>query len=255
MSASSRLISLLGALLILIAGTACTRAPVYRLHSTVPDETADWLQGRKYVTRSTDSVTATLAYVRTNSSGHLFDLHLENRSRDTVIANPAHLFADTYQVVPDPDTSRQISRYVLTERVFAVDPEKKLIAIDIGRERAKAQEQTSSALYLVSTAAAIGVDAADGADTPEEDAEDAAEQAEREASRTNDRIRYEQRTEQLRTERIHWSKDTFRKTTLPPQTGVRGYVYLPVVHDARYLLVHVGLFEDHVVFPYRQEKH
>ncbi len=251
MSASSRLISLLGSLLILIAGTACTRAPVYRLHSTVPDETADWLQGRKYVTRSTDSVTATLAYVQTNRSGHLFDLHLENRSQYTVIANPARFFADTHQIIPDPDTSRRMSPYILTERVFAVDPEKRLIAIDIEQERARAREQTSSALYLLSTAAAVGGDIADGADTPEEDAEDAAERAEREASRANERIRYEQRTEQLRTGRIHWSEDTFRKTTLPPQTGVRGYVYLPVVYDARYLLVHVGLFEDNIVFPYR----
>lgn len=255
MPTSSRLVPLVGALLILLAATACTRSPVYRLHSTVPDETADWLQGRKYVTRSTDSVTATLAYVRTNRHGHMFDLHLENRSRDTVIANPARLFADTYQLVPTPDTSRDVSPYLLTERTFAVDPEKKLIAIDIGRERAEAREQTSSALYLLSTAAAAGSDIADGADTPEENAQDAAERADREASRANDRIRYEQKTEQLRSGRIHWSEDTFRKTTLPPRTGVRGYVYLPVIDDARYLLVHIGLFEDNIVFPYRQTKH
>lgn len=255
MPTSSRLVPLLGALLMFIAGTACTRAPVYRLHSTVPDETADWLQGRKYVTRSTDSVTATLAYVRTNRSGHLFDLHLENRSRDTVIASPERFFADTHQIVPDPDTTRRMSPYILTERVFAVDPEKRLIALDIAQKRANAREQTSAGLYVLSSLAAAGSDIADGADTPEEDAEEAAERAEREASRANDRIRYEQRTDQLQTGRIHWSEDTFRKTTLPPQTGVRGYIYLPVVHDARYLLVHVGLFEDNIVFPYRQEKH
>jgi len=255
MLARYRLLPLLGAVFLLAFSTACTRSPVYRLHSTVPDKSADWLHGRKYVTRSTDSVTATLAYVRTNRRGHMFDVHLENRSRDTVLANPSRLFADTYQVLPDPNTRRPTSPYGLTKRVYAVDPEEKLITIDIRQARTDASERTSSGLYLLSVVADAGSDMADGADSREENAQEAAERADREASRLNDRTRYEQRTETLQTRRIHWSEDTFRKTTLPPRTGIRGYVYLPVVPKARYLLVHVGLFEENIVFPYRQEKH
>ena len=163
MPALPRLLPLLGALLILAIGTACTRGPVYRLSSTVPDASADWLQGRTYVTRTADSVTATVA--------------------------------------------------------------------------------------------SAGSDVADGVDSQEENEREAIEHAQREAARANDRVRYRRRTEDLQTSRIHWSEDTFRKTTLPPRTGVRGYVYLPVVPDARYVLIHVGLFEESIVFPYRQEKH
>jgi len=255
MPAPPRLLPLLGALLILAIGTACTRGPVYRLSSTVPDASADWLQGRKYVTRTADSVTATVAYVRTTRHGHMLDVRLENGSTETVLADPASLFADTYRVVPDPDTTRSMSPDISTERVFAIDPEEKLIEIDVNQARAAASERTSSGLYLLSTVASTGSDIADGVDSQEENEREAIEHAQREAARANDRVRYRRRTEDLQTSRIHWSEDTFRKTTLPPRTGVRGYVYLPVVPDARYVLIHGGLFEESIVFPYRQEKH
>jgi len=235
-------------------GTGCTPDPVYRLRSTVPDRSADWLQGRKYVTRSTDSLTVTLAYVRTTDDGHKFDVHIENRTRRTIIAEPSRVFADVYYMVPKPDTTTPPDSSV-QHRMWATNPERTLLAIDRRAEAVEADERTSRVLYALESFADVAADVSDGSDTDAENEREATERIERIERRSLDRRRNLQSLSALERRRLRWSETTLRRTTLPPQTGTRGYVYIPVKNNARYLLVHVGPQEHRVHFPYRQERH
>ncbi|HHP7238402.1 hypothetical protein [Longibacter sp.] len=239
---------------IVLVGTGCTPDPVYRLQSTVPDTTADWLQGRKYVTRSTDSLTVTMAYVRTTDDGHKFDVRIENRTRRTIIAEPSRVFADVYYMVPKPDTTVPPESFV-QHRVWARNPEQALLAIDRQAEAVEADERTARGLYALESVADVAADAADGPDTDAEDEREATERLERIERRSLDQRRNLQSLNALERRRLRWAQTTLRRTTLPPRTGVEGYVYLPVKATARYLLVHVGPQKHRLRFPYRQEKY
>lgn len=239
---------------VLLLSTGCVPDPVYRLSSTVPDSTADWIQGRKFVTRSSDSLRMTVAYVRTTDQGHKFDVHIENRSDATVMAEPSRIFADVYYMVPSPDTIAPAEDFVM-ERIWAQDPEQMLLEIDRRTEKVEAEERTSQGLYALGAVTSAAADVADGADTEEEDQTEAIERLERSERRARDRNRNLRRMSTLERRRFRWSETTLRRTTLPPRTGVSGYVYLPVVPNARFLLVHVGPPEERIPFPYRQKRY
>jgi hypothetical protein len=157
-------------------------------------------------------------------------------------------------MVPSPDTIAPPEDYRM-ERIWAQDPEEALLSIDRRAEEVEADEQTSRALYAIGSVAEVASDVADGADTKEENRQEAAERRDRSVERAVDRAENRRRMSTLERRRFRWSETTLRRTTLRPQTGISGYVYLPVVPNARYLLVHVGPPQHRVPFPYRQKRY
>jgi hypothetical protein len=139
--------------------------------------------------------------------------------------------------------------------MWAHDPERTLLAIDRRAEAVEADERTSRVLYAIESFADVAADVSDGPDTNAENEREATERVERIERRSLDRRRNLQSLSALERRRLRWSETTLRRTTLPPQTGTRGYIYIPVKSNARYLLVHVGPQEHRVHFPYRQERH
>lgn len=245
----------LGAVVLVIFLTGCTPDPVYRLSSTIPDSSSQWIQGRQVVTRTYDDLRATVAYVRTTDDGHLFDVRLANLSDSTLIIDPADFYAVTSEAIPRPDTSRMMPDGFLTHRKEARDPEEVLLAIDLTASELEADARTSRGLYALESLTAAAADAADGSDTEQERTREAAERIEREQQRENDLRGYRSQMTRLERRRFEWARRTLRRTSLPPGMGVSGKVYVPVDPDARFVLVHVGQDDRYVVFPYRQKKY
>ena len=246
------------ALLLLIVLTGCTPDPVYRLSSTIPDSSSQWIQGRQVVTRTQDSLRATVAYVRTTNDGHLFDVRLANLSDTSLLIDPSDFYAVTTQVIPRPDTVRTIPDSFIPNRASARDPEEMLLAIDLRASEVEANARTSRGLYALEGLTSVADDVADIAgepDTEQEETREAVESIEREQRRENDVREYRSRMTQLERRRFEWAQRTLRRTSPPPGMGVSGRVYVPVDPNARFVLVHVGRDGRYVVFPYRQKKY
>jgi len=248
-----RLLVLSLALSALLVLAGCAAPPVYRLDAETPDATSDWIQGRQYITQSTDSLRATVAYVRTTPDGHMFDVHVENLSDTRTTAVPARFYADVYRAKPPTDTSFFSPDFL--RRVWAVDPEERLLNLDQAAAENAADAATSEGLYLLTSVLDATADAIDGPDTREENREERVDQYLRREEQEDRRERYLRTRDGLESQRIRWSTQTLRKTTLPPMTGVRGYVYVPVEPDGRFLLLHISVDDETIVFPYRQKEY
>jgi hypothetical protein len=247
----------LGALAVLLVVflTGCTPDPVYRLSSTIPDSSSQWIQGKQVVTRTQSGLRATVAYVRTTDEGHLFDVRLANLSDTTLLLDPSDFYAVTSQVIPRPDTLRKVPDSFTTTRMSARDPEKVLLAIDLRASEVEANARTSRGLYALESLTSVADDVADGSDTEQEETREDIDRIEREQRRESDIREYQSRMTRLERRRFEWSQRTLRRTSLPPSMGASGRVYVPIDPDARFVLVHVGKDERYVVFPYRQKKY
>ena len=249
------LLCLIFAALLMLAG--CAAPPVYRLDASTSDATSDatsdWIQGRQYITQSTDGLRATVAYVRTTPDGHVFDVHVENLSDTSTTAIPARFYADVYRAEPPADTA--VLSPVFLRRVWAVDPEERLLNLDRAAAENAADAATSEGLYLLTSVLDATADVADGPDTREENREERVDQYLRREEQEDRRERSLRTRDGLESQRIRWSTQTLRKTTLPPMTGVRGYVYVPVEPDGRSLLLHIKVDDETIVFPYQQKEY
>ncbi len=244
---------------------------VYRLDASAPDSAGFWRQGRQVVTRTVDSVQVAVSYGRTTDEGHKFQLAFVNRSRDPVTVVPTDIYAVVTRKLKDGEhavatraersSSGAVPRWdtaatrTARDTLSALDPERKLLAID--RERSRREERaendaTADALFLTLDAVS---EIATVAQSPEERTADATEDREYQAQRAKEDARRQRIQSRLNRERSQWAQSALRRTTIAPDGRVTGFVAVPVASQAARLVLHVQLEDHSVTVPYVQTRY
>lgn len=228
--------------LLVLAGF--TPRMVHRLEATDP-AAGEWDRGRLIRDASADGIEASVAYVRTDPTDHVFWVRVTNFTADTVLVNPAAFVLTAFPSTP---------AYRLGEGgtpAAARDPEAELLEVDVAASKADARARTRAGVALVSAALVTTAAVADPPDTEAEEADLAYAYASIEADAAGaawDRAAAEGRRE---AGRIYW-EGVFRKTTLPPNTYMDGVVHAPVDGLARAVVFEVVVGEVRVPFAFRQ---
>lgn len=221
-------------LVALLAAAGCSPAPVYRLQSLAPG-TGHWEQGQRYVRQAAGVVEVELAYERTTDEGHAFWVAVANRGETALLVDPTTFYAVPAAV---PDTVVALWG-VGPDTLWAVDPEARLLQLDLAASRADARRRTERGLDAVVAVTEVLA----GEATADERAADALERTEHAAEHAADVDRRGLR-------RRSWAGEALRKTTVPPGGWVEGLVFFPVERGRRYLTVHVPGRPGAAAFPF-----
>ncbi len=246
-----------------LAGCFVSPKPVYRLRP-VAGETR-WLNGAEVVRNADDSVEVAASFLRQEGNELVFEVEIANFKYAQILVDPAAFY---YQpVITGKDTLyRSGGGYavqgeekdrVSSRKIFAIDPEARLLEIDqkSSREQAGyamniAVNTTLSLLDLFADIATLGKEK-----TAEEIAEDTRYDLQRETDRIETEIDHENRVRQFSSVREKWEFETLRKTTLNPGESVIGTVYFPVHRQAKYVKLHFPVGESKTEFSFRQRLH
>ncbi|NUO79020.1 hypothetical protein HUU05_03010 [candidate division KSB1 bacterium] len=228
---------------------SCAPLPIYRLHPIAED--TRWLQGQERVYVAQHGVEAEIAFDRTDGSELVFDLWIHNRSAPAFCIAPEQFYYVLLHT-PKDTSSAQIGR------VYARNPETKLLQIDVAVSRENASQATSAALDFTSATLNLVGDLATIKEekTPEQIEQKEQEQREEEAARQERELLQESKLSRLQRERAYWATAPLRKTTLEMNQSLEGLVYFPAVEKKfyMYLKLMLPLGETTLEFVFAQEK-
>jgi len=243
-------------LLAAVIFAACSPEPVMRLQQDADDESeVTAYRGMEYLISDKDSSSAILAYYRHIEGRVIMDLEVMNFSDETIRFEPANftyvLHGEKFDL--DRETGGGEWRTYKFAEGRAIDPEDRLLNIDLDTSRAVARERTSRAidgvafaLYVANEVSAAGRETSD-------------DRAYREARRTRDAlIRADRRDNFYRNvasmsdNRVYWETETLRTTDLMPGESIAGEISFPANNDARIIEIIVHIGEDEHRFLYRQ---
>lgn len=230
-------------LILMLLGTvlmsACYVGPktVFRMQP-LSDETI-WLNGKEYSKITGEGIAVVVAYDATINGNHVFDVEVTNISSDGVLVAPEYFYYHSFQPSED-QTSLQ--------PVFALDPEKEIIGLDLRASRetarhasAQGTNATLTLLDLFSDLATIGE-----TKTSEERQEEYQEDMERSVARVEESERHRTRTTKLSEQRAIWEFGALRKTTVPPMHSVQGQVHFPAEEGTSLVSVYFPVGEIQV---------
>jgi hypothetical protein len=235
---------------------ACSPEPVMRLQQDPDDESeVTAFRGMEYLVSDKEDSSAILAYYRHIEGRVVMDLEVMNYSNETIRFEPADftyiLHGKKFDLNRETGSGEWLT-YKLAEGK-AIDPEDRLLNIDLETSRAVARERTSQVLDGV----ALGLDVA--SEISAAGRESSGERAYREARRSrNAMIRAERRDNYYRNvaglsdSRIYWETETLRTTDLIPGESIAGEISFPANKDARVIEIIVYVGEDEHRFLYRQ---
>jgi hypothetical protein len=226
-TSKSNPIHLLPLLAIILFLQACSPKPVFRM-SPVADETS-WLSGREYVVSDNDSIMVVLAYYRHMGDLFYFDIEIVNFSDESLHVAPEQFYYTAY-------TGDPLLVTTLAHDRSAVNPEDKLLELDLAASKMDADRRTTAGLDAAFlTLGVVGDMAALSTGASGE------EMSWRIHDRTNMVIDMEIRDERFRRSlgnmaeaRNIWELDMLRKTDLQPDEYVRGMVAFPLRESARF---------------------
>ncbi len=238
-----RVIGLFSLLIVLFTG--CAPRPVFRLESMAAYST--WYQGTEYISSSRDSVTVTLAYFRHTRDYVVFDVEVVNYSGKIVHVDPAEFEYKTYS-----SSMKAPNEYM--GKGYAIDPEKKLLHIDMAIADEKADQKTTLLLSAIGATAMVASDIAEEDDTPEEQVEEAAAMQALASSTAYQMHESEYEIGSLHSRREVWAIETLRKTDLFSGEFIRGQVYFPIAENARFYNIEIEVGNNIYIFRFRQLK-
>ncbi len=246
-----------------LTGCFVSPKPVYRLQP-VAEETR-WLNGAEVVRSEDDSVEVAASFLRQEGRELVFDVEIANFKRTQILVDPAAFY---YQpVITGKDTLyRSGGGYVVqgeeqdrvsSRKIFAVDPEARLLEIDQKSSREQAGYTTNiainttlSLLDLFADIATIGKEK-----TAEEIAEDTRYDLQRETDRIETEIDHENRVRRFSSVRERWEFETLRKTSLNSEESLVGTVYFPVHSQAKLVKLYFPVGGSETEFSFRQRLH
>ncbi|MFN7119258.1 MAG: hypothetical protein ACK4TA_20835 [Saprospiraceae bacterium] len=228
-----------GISLLFLLGCA-TPQPVSRLYPIEQSGTKKWSYGNEMITLSAENgMEVSAAFRGSNPNSLIFEVQIRNRSGLPVLVSPEKFYYEMLAI----DTAR-----ILGTPVFAIDPEKNLLEMDIAESRMRAQAQNETTAELI----AITTDILDNVTTKNETeaqqqqkwAEQNARSAEYESSQANYNIQFRSLDE----ERSYWLNHVIRRNTLENGYEMRGSVFLPRSNQARFIRLNVVL--ENKIFPF-----
>jgi hypothetical protein len=220
------------AVLIVIASAfgCATPQPVVRLHPTSPDVV--WHSGRAIVTQQTSGVRVAVAFERMAEQRLVFRVEFQNLGPQPRDVGP-HLMV--YRSCTQPQQCGP--------RTKVIDPEDRLLALDVARSRTRASQQTSAgwgaALLMLNAVATVGTAAQGRGEEASRLASDGLMLAE---STSHSIERHENQIAMIEAEKVDWAVSALRRTTLGAQQGIAGFVHVPL--DLESTRIWLGVLAD-----------
>jgi hypothetical protein len=205
------------AVIVIASAFGCaTPQPVVRLHPTSSDVV--WHSGRAIVTRQTSNVRVAVAFERMAEERLVFRVEFQNLGPQPLDAGP-HLIV--YRSCTQPQQCGP--------RTKVIDPEKRLLALDVARSRTRANQTNEAglgaALLMLNAVATVGIAAQGKGEAASHLASDGLMLAE---STSHSIERHENQITMIEAEKVDWAASALRRTTLGPQQGIAGLVHVPL---------------------------
>lgn len=240
-------VKIIGFLLLIGVGlNACVPRPVFRLRS-LSDQTT-WYKGTEYIHSTADSITVTVAYVRHTRENVIFDVEVANSSDGIVRVDPVYF---SYTAFESPRGNTLASGH-------AINPETKLLQIDMEISDEEADQKTMLLFAAIGATAIIVEEIADNddddEDTPNDEVGEAAATYALAATTSAGIENSEYEEGSLRYNRERWSNETLRKTDLFPDEYINGKVFFPISEDAKIFQIKIKTGNTIHTFRFRQLK-
>ena len=208
-------------LVVIVSAVGCaTPHPVVRLSPTSPDVV--WRSGRAIVSQQTPDVKVAVAFERMAEQRLVFRVELQNLGPQRQDVGPHQMI---YKACVTPTSCGPRTR--------VIDPEERLLALDVARSRTRASQQTSAglgaALLMLNAVATVGAAASGKGEQAARLAGDGLLLAE---STSHSIERHDQQIASIEAEKLDWAASALRRTTLGPEQGIAGMVHLPLELEA-----------------------
>jgi hypothetical protein len=205
------------AVIVIASAFGCaTPQPVVRLHPTSPDVV--WHSGRAIVTRQTSNVRVAVAFERMAEERLMFRVEFQNLGPQPRDVGP-HLIVYRSCIQPQQ----------CGPRTRVIDPEERLLALDVARSRRRASQTNEAglgaALVLLNAVATVGTAAQGKGEEASRLASDGLMLAE---STSHSIQRHEDQIAMIEAEKVDWAASALRRTTLGAQQGIAGFVHVPL---------------------------
>ncbi len=205
-----------------------TPKPVYRL---VPDtEKSAWLQGQEFIHLENKLYDLVFAYDKNWNNNFVFDFEIANKSDSTTLITPTDFY---YKPIFSEQRIKEKPIFG-TEKFIgkstALDPELKILQMDLNQSRADAAYQTRSDQLMGLTALDLVFDIATIGD-PKTDLEEAQEEIDdlgRELEIAKNENQYAGTIQNINHVKNQWREEALRKTSLKPGYSISGKIYFPI---------------------------
>lgn len=180
----------------------------------------------------------------------IFDVLYDNRSLENINFDPSMTSIQAWSA----------EKKLLSDEQ-ALDPESKILSIDLDESRQKAHQANQSISNVILTATESTIDIAQFNDP------NMTEEEKRLATAERDRFRFERRgnladqqayLQSIRNSRMYWEEAPVRKTTVGSNEYISGKIFLPRNRDAKYYLIDIQIpgkaqfkfeFEQEIIKP------
>lgn len=201
----------------------------------VAEEPSEFYKGRPILREEGERATTYLNFEDRAGAEHRFFLAAKNTSEEPIVVDPAEI------------TMSAFASDTLFETRRAIDPEKKLRALERRQAELDDSHAASTGCFAALTVADIIADATD-----DDHYDDYGARVLADWEREN--IDYEIETGEIEAVMAHWRNDVFRKTTIYPGEDFGGFLYLPLVPEADSLEVVAPIAGEEFSFLFRQTR-
>lgn len=230
--------------LLSIGLTACVPRPVFRLQSMSNNST--WYQGTEYIHSTADDITVTVAYVRHTKDNVIFDVEAVNNSGGVVRVDPVYF---SYKATRADK---------LLAAGQAINPEAKLLDIDLEISDKKANQKSMLLLAAIGATAIIAEEIIDNDEEDEDNYRDESGEAAATyalAATTSSGIENsEYEVGSLKYKKERWATEALRISDLFPDDYIRGLVFFPIAEDADFYEIKIKAGNTIHTFRFRQFK-
>jgi hypothetical protein len=213
-------IILLVVIVVASAFGCATPQPVVRLQPTSPDVV--WRSGRAIVSQQTTDLKVAVAFERMAEQRLVFRVELQNLGPQRRDVGPHQMVYRTCVKPPSCGPRRNV-----------IDPEQRLLALDVARSRTRASQQDSAglgaALLMLNAVATVGAVAAGEGEQAAHLASDGLLLAQGTSQSIE---RHDQQIASIEADKLDWAASALRRTTLGPEQGIAGMVNLPLNLEA-----------------------
>jgi len=215
---------------------ACASSGPYRLKPIDPVQR--WESGQAVVECRDKGLVAAVSFEHEYNGELFFDVELTNTSDKALIVSPKKFYYDATMVV---------DKVPVSKRVFAIDPEKKILEIDKLINNEVNEQDNDQAVDFVFSIVDCAIDIVEIVDrknkkSQEQLDQEQHEEEQRESDYETRMAAYDARISDLKQERQTWMQQTIRKTTLAAHQSLKGKVIFPLAErpDTITLLMPVG---------------
>ncbi len=213
--------------------------PILRLKPASDNTT--WLFGKEYSSIAVENIKVAIAFDRAYRDYIVFDVEISNLSDELFLVSPEKFLCTPLISLTDS---------LDEQKLYAVDPETKLLEIDKGLSKENADYASE---VIVDATVSILALFADIASDDEDGTDDY--YAEAQLGRLERNANHSRQVTNLNILRDKWEFNTLRKTHLQPEYEIQGKIYFPVITDARFLKINLPIAGRVIKFFFEQTVH